>query len=397
MTKNTSIEELEGMSGSLFKKDPTPFLPLPDNDISKNIYVNLFKEYPSFLTCDVGFDDKKIIFDKYFNHLKDNINDTLIRVIYDVEDDSNLKSTDKINKKIDYEKADNFIHFILIFQNKLVVKVYNDGLTYFIFNEEYHNIDTFYELIYNIRTTDEFYTDIEKSNMIHFIVQNNRGLDLEDHVSQNTNEINIDKNYNDDFKDIDERIKNYIEDNKNGLILLHGEPGTGKTYYLRHLTKYSESKKFVFLPSTLSNALSDPGFVSFAIKELQNSVLIIEDAENVIQKRGTTFGGESQQSVANLLNLSDGLMSDVLNLQIICTFNANISEIDPALTRKGRLLLQYEFTELEVDKANKLLESLGKSYKVSEKTTLADIYNIEDDNGKENKQTNTIGFKNSNS
>src|SRR5690606_40310427 len=81
-----------------------------------------------------------------------------------------------------------------------------------------------------------------------------------------------------------------------------------------------------------------------------NSVFVIEDAENIVIDRNLQNGSP----VAGLLNLADGLLADCLNIQLICTFNTDLSKIDPALMRKGRLIASYEFKELKVEKAQKL-------------------------------------------
>ena len=64
--------------------------------------------------------------------------------------------------------------------------------------------------------------------------------------------------------------------------------------------------------------------------------------------------GNRRCQVSALLNITDGLLSDWLNIQLICSFNSDISKIDSALMRKGRLIAKYEFKELEVEKANAL-------------------------------------------
>lgn len=62
----------------------------------------------------------------------------------------------------------------------------------------------------------------------------------------------------------------------------------------------------------------------------------------------------SYSPVSTLLNLADGLLSDCLNIQIVCSFNTDLSMVDKALMRKGRLIAKYEFKELEVEKAQNL-------------------------------------------
>jgi hypothetical protein len=102
-----------------------------------------------------------------------------------------------------------------------------------------------------------------------------------------------------------------------------------------------------------------------------NAVLIIEDAENIVLDRRYN----SRSGVSNLLNISDGLLSDCLHLQLICTFNSAISTIDAALLRQGRLIARYEFGRLTVEKARKLSDRLGIEQDINTAKTLAEIAN----------------------
>ena len=104
----------------------------------------------------------------------------------------------------------------------------------------------------------------------------------------------------------------------------------------------------------------------------KDSILIIEDAETIIKSREDS--DLTTQAVANLLNLSDGLLGDSLHQPIIATFNCELSSIDPALLRKGRLIAQHEFSKLSVEKAQKLSDDLGFKTNIIEPMTLADIY-----------------------
>ncbi|MES2892000.1 MAG: AAA family ATPase [Bacteroidota bacterium] len=176
--------------------------------------------------------------------------------------------------------------------------------------------------------------------------------------------------YNDDFASVDELIRERLnKENDKGIILLHGLPGTGKTTYLRHLIGQM-NKKVMFVSPAVAENLMNPEFVDLLIDN-PNAVLIIEDAENVLMDR--KFGSKS--GVSNLLNISDGLLSDCLNVQIICTFNNPISTVDGALLRKGRLIAKYEFGKLNVGKAQALSDHLGFSHKIDQPMTLAEISN----------------------
>ncbi len=189
----------------------------------------------------------------------------------------------------------------------------------------------------------------------------------------NKSEIDINLNYNDDFLPINDKIvKRLNTQNDKGLVLLHGQPGTGKTSYIRYLTAQTD-KKLIYIPPDYADKIASPNFLPLMISN-PNSVLIIEDAESIIESRESGRNA----AVSSLLNVADGLLSDCLNLQILCTFNTQISKIDQALLRKGRLIADYEFGALETKKAQKLSNTLGFKSKIKSPMTLADIYNQEE-------------------
>jgi hypothetical protein len=181
--------------------------------------------------------------------------------------------------------------------------------------------------------------------------------------------ISIEDNYNDDFVPVHNRITEHLNtrDNK-GVVLLHGTPGTGKTTYIRYLARTLD-KKIIYIPPQFSLDLTSDRFMELMLQH-PNSVLIIEDAENIIEDRNMG----RNLSISGLLNITDGLLSFCLKLQIICTFNTNLSRIDPALLRKGRLIALYEFRELETKKAKKLASNLKLQIPVTGPMTLAEIY-----------------------
>ena len=100
---------------------------------------------------------------------------------------------------------------------------------------------------------------------------------------------------------------------------------------MKWLTSQIPSKKFIFVPTTMISSLTDPGFLSILI-ENKNSVLVLEDCENYIAER--TLDDRNTDIVSSILNLADGILSDVMECQFICTFNSDISKIDTALLRK---------------------------------------------------------------
>ena len=239
-----------------------------------------------------------------------------------------------------------------------------------------------------INLVDTYKVETNVKRKFHMVQYSRNSFDLADFDLKQC-DINIDKHYNEDFQEINNLIIKSLEDkNKNGIILLHGKYGSGKTYYLRHLISKIQ-RKFIYFPLKMVDAINSPEFLPF-ISEHPNSVLILEDCESILVPREN--GQSNSSSLSNLLNLGDGLLSDALNVNVICTFNASVKKIDDAILRKGRLLARYDFKELEISKAQALANELGKNVIIERPMTLSDIYNLETMDF-ENKPAKSIGFK----
>ncbi|MEO7923301.1 MAG: AAA family ATPase [Chitinophagaceae bacterium] len=182
--------------------------------------------------------------------------------------------------------------------------------------------------------------------------------------------LDLDLFYEDDFKDVNDTIcKRLSNDKDKGIVLLHGLPGTGKTTYLRYLIGKIK-KRVLFIGPGIAGDIMNPDFIQLLIGN-PNTVLIIEDAENVIMDRKIS----ANASVSNLLNISDGLLADFLNVQLICTFNSSLTLVDSALMRKGRLIARYEFGKLSIEKSKKLSAHFGYDEKIDKPMTIAEIAN----------------------
>lgn len=193
--------------------------------------------------------------------------------------------------------------------------------------------------------------------------------------------------YEDDFKAVNETICSRLKNDKDkGIVLLHGLPGTGKTTYLRYLIGKIK-KRILFVSPNIAGDITSPDFVQLLVNN-SNSVLIIEDAENVIMDRKLS----NNAAVSNLLNISDGLLADFLNVQIICTFNNSLTLIDSALMRKGRLIAKYEFGKLSIEKAQRLSDHLKLQQTIIRPMTIAEIANPGDAEVKQGR-IEVMGFR----
>jgi len=221
---------------------------------------------------------------------------------------------------------------------------------------------------------------------INLVVQTRSGLQLKGMEIKRTR-LDIGLFYEDDFAEVDQAIRKRLSNkNDKGIVLLHGLPGTGKTTYLRYLVGKIK-KRVLFVSPSVAGNLMNPDFIELLIRN-PDTVLIIEDAENIIMDRRHA----SSSSVFNLLNISDGLLADFLNVQLICTFNSALHLVDPALLRKGRLIAKYEFGKLGMQKARALSKHLGYDTEINEAMTIAEIANPQGKN-EEAQPMEVIGFR----
>lgn len=212
-----------------------------------------------------------------------------------------------------------------------------------------------------------------RENNISLIVQSRSGYDTQT-FDLPKQKLNLEYNYGTNFLPIHNKILSTLNKKKsNGLVLLHGAPGTGKTHYLKYLASKIKDKKVMFVPPYLVDFITSPEMTPFLI-ENSNSILFIEDAERVITDRDTN----GANGVSNILNLTDGILGDILNIQIVATFNMDRKKIDTALLRKGRLIAEHRFDKLNLEDTNKLIKHLEIDHISTEALTLTDIYNLKE-------------------
>lgn len=182
------------------------------------------------------------------------------------------------------------------------------------------------------------------------------------------------------------KIIEFIKSDHSGVAIFNGMPGTGKTFYIRSLITENPDTDFIYLDSSWFDYITDSCFLNY-ILEHKESVIILEDCETLLQDRAT-----SNQKISTLLNISDGIIGDSLKLKFICTFNSDLTTIDKAILRKGRLKIKYEFKKLKADKVQALGKELGKNLP-NEDMALCDIFNYEEDNNRNQvNRPNKIGF-----
>lgn len=244
--------------------------------------------------------------------------------------------------------------------------------------------DNFALLLKDVFTPDKDKV-IDNNSYISLVIKSPSGsLDTNDFQIKNP-KINIPLSYGQEFEAIDKNIFTTLTKSEKGLWIFHGPPGTGKSMYIRNvikkLNKSGKVGSIIYMPSEMVGSIESPDFIPF-IQDYQDSVLVIEDGDIALESRKN-----HGSIVKTILQLTDGILADCLRLKIIVTFNCDLSKIDEALLRKGRLQIRHEFRYLNRDEAMKLAENLkinlqifdSEEYVNKKDWTLAEIYNIHTD------------------
>lgn len=285
-----------------------------------------------------------------------------------------------IEKNKTEEEMSNKITFIL---DNILVVVYWRYVNIYYKNEPIDKIKSLAKEVYGLFSIK----DKEPKKATVSLIKCYQGDYFTSEKDINCVEINIDENYNDDFKSVYKDIENFLNEASSGIVLLHGGIGTGKTNFIRYLCT-AIPKEYIIVPNSIANRLTDPDLVSF-ITDHTDSVFILEDCEQLLEAREDN---PFNNAISTILNMADGLLSDICNIKFICTFNASISKIDPALLRKGRCAAKYEFKKLCAEKVAVLNEKYNLGHTEIKDMTLAEVYNSDKTDYSENNNDLKIGF-----
>lgn len=186
--------------------------------------------------------------------------------------------------------------------------------------------------------------------------RNKYEADLIDNVPESVDDDFLRLCYGDDIVAWIAKFHETTTGRPGGLTIFDGPPGTGKTSLITQMIHdLEETHVFYVLPAARDSALSSPELVPFW--QQQNvrhadrvKVIVMEDAERLLWRRG----GDNRDAVSSLLNIADGLMGRMLRLHIICSVNARMEDLDPAILRPGRLMNHRHFKLLPRDTAEQI-------------------------------------------
>lgn len=160
-------------------------------------------------------------------------------------------------------------------------------------------------------------------------------------------------------------FKRYLDSTAPVLVLI-GDPGTGKTSFIRAMIdKYKMRTSVTFDENVMGQ---DSYYIDYLTSDEQE-LMVIEDADLLLTSRDS----DQNKTMAKLLNISDGIVKLVRKKIIFSTNLSNLNRIDHALTRPGRCFDVINFralnrieAEAAASKAGKTLPSEGSEFHLSE-------------------------------
>lgn len=229
-----------------------------------------------------------------------------------------------------------------------------------------------------IAELEKDYLTKTKKNLIFSIVQTSTGLEARS-MGDGSSPL-ITENYNDEvLKDVEFVLDAYKKNPPPGRItIFNGEPGTGKTHLIRSMLTQLDCV-FLIVPSNLIDSMDKPNFLPLlmGVRDLHEKpiIMVIEDGDACLVPRKDG----NMSAIASLLNLSDGIMGSIMDIRMIISTNADIKEVDSAISRPGRLCKQIHVGPLPYERANKVYKRLMKDESVNldrdqKYYTLAQIY-----------------------
>ena len=256
------------------------------SNVSAQQFAVFFGKFPSVLTS--RFDHGKVDYENALPFVKSYLESEGFEIYMQLEDSVfyNKLGPDDLKAKFndDNMEVSCYAYSFINMDKQIIITYWHksailDCIYYIGDKDALHFLEDF-----TMQYRNRFVKKEPQVNTIKYLCKRRDDFDTRSMEINEPVDFNLHQLYNDDFAEVDKNIKCFIEEKSSGLVILHGIQGSGKTTYIRHLINCSE-KNFVYLPMEMASCLSDPGLLTFIKQYLQDSVIIIEDCEQLLQDR----------------------------------------------------------------------------------------------------------------
>lgn len=180
-----------------------------------------------------------------------------------------------------------------------------------------------------------------------------------------------------------------------GLLLWHGDPGTGKSYALRALAREWRGwcdMHFISDPDAFLGSRTNYLFSALGRRDVEPAdddrccLVVLEDAGELLAGDARAVAG---QALSRLLNVTDGLLGEGMRAVVLVTTNEPLRRLHEAVVRPGRCWAQVEFGALASGEADAWLAARG-SAGIAHDATLAELFAIA--HGRRPRARASLGF-----
>lgn len=342
-----------------------------DNQIGDYLHIcEVFNKRPNRLVIHDTFEGTSFI-DK-INTISSESLDNDIHFIEMVPSDDKYVINQRILKKI----SDNIFISFLEIDNEDENYLISEVLFYFKDTEDKLKIE---EIIEDLSTSILDFSE-SVNHKINILSSNNGILDLDSIIIDDIEDIEL--FYNEDvIKSVNKTIK-CLKKQNSGLSIIRGEVGTGKTSLAKYIAQQLDEIT-IFIPiNFIEQSINNPDFRNF-LKKYKKVLIVIDDCDFF------SFLGKNNYLASNILQLVDGVLSDLISVHVLLVFNIDSdSEIEEIYEDCNCLIDIIEVNYLDGDKSTDLSKHLNHNKKYKLDTKLVDIVK-----NKKSKNKNLLGLK----
>ena len=237
------------------------------------------------------------------------------------------------------------------------------------------NISSCKKYIEDIQLTLSDLIVVDEALISYTILQNDNSETLNETFYQDSIEVDFNPVATPFIEDVMTYIYNFLN-SKSPVLILQGEPGTGKTTFVKYLLWIMQSKvrekrdNFKAMYSFDENIFYLSDFYKRLIYD-EYDVLVLEDINQVLHKNQDE---ENLNPINKFLSVTDGLISKYKKI-IITTNIESKHHINPALLRPGRCYDVIPFRSLEGIEIDNLCDSVAKDLHLqTESINLSEFY-----------------------